>query len=117
MSDPSTLKQSGHATLRAVWEEAGGAAQPCNQFAATLGLPTQQGVPEAVYLTLGNAEPPFLVGTEAEISQQLQEMGGQLPVRSLGRFVLTRGRVDELIKILQTAAQQFDQAQAQGGAK
>ena len=119
MSEPSTLQQSGQATLRAVWQEPEGAAQPCNQFAVTLGLPTQAGVPEAVYLTMGNLEPPLLVGTDAEIIRKLESMGGQLHVRPLGRFVLTRGRINELIKILQDVAKQFDaaQTQAQGGAK
>ncbi|MGW2233122.1 hypothetical protein [Streptomyces sp. NPDC001759] len=115
MSEPSTLRQSDQTILRVVWQDPEGAAQPCNQFAVTLGLPTQAGVPEAVYLTLGNVEPPLLVGTVEEVREQLERAGGQLSVKPLGRFVLTRGRIDELIRVLQTAAQQFDQAQ--GGSK
>ncbi|MGW4780356.1 hypothetical protein [Streptomyces filamentosus] len=113
MSEPSTLQQT--TTMRVVWQEPEGAAQPCNHFAATLGLPTAAGVPEAIYLTIGNVEPPLLVGTEADISERLQSTGGKLTVTPVGRYVLTRGRIDELIKILQTAAQVFDQAQ--GGVK
>lgn len=111
MSEQSTLPANNHTTLRVVWEEPEGAAQPCNQFAVTLGLPTQAGVPEAVYLTVGSVEPPLLFGTEEDMRQQLESTEGKLMVKPLGRYVLTRGRIDELIKVLQSAAQTFDQAQ------
>ncbi|WP_030934694.1 hypothetical protein [Streptomyces sp. NRRL S-646] len=111
MTDPSILQQRHSATLRVVWAEPEGAAQPCNQFAVTVGLPTQSGMPEAVYLTLGSVEPPLLFGTEADVKQQLESTGGTLTVRPLGRYVFTRGRLDELIAVLQSAANAFDQAQ------
>ena len=49
-----------------------------------------------------------------EMMQQLRSMG-TLPVETLGRYVLTRERLGELIAVLQRAAAIFDEARRQGG--
>ncbi len=58
-------------------------------------------------LTIGQAV-PLLLGTTEEQKQQARDMGS-IPVTTIARVVLTRGRLDELITILQGAIKPLDE--------
>jgi len=85
-----------------------------NQVVAQLGPSGHAG---EITLTLGYASPPIMLDDDpAEIRRQLSEIKA-LRVRVVGRFSLTRERMDELIKVLQTTAAKHDLAagSASGG--
>ncbi|MGW9022882.1 hypothetical protein ACWGQ5_01325 [Streptomyces sp. NPDC055722] len=84
-------------------------ARPANQFVVSVGLPTAEGKPDQVYITFGQVEPPVLSGTPAAMEQELRELGS-LPVETLGRYVVSRSRLQELIDVLQRTAEIFDKA-------
>jgi hypothetical protein len=96
--------------LRLDWaEHDANSALPANQFIAQVGLPSRQGPPDGIYVTFGHVTPPVLLGpTPEELQNQIEELGGTRTVRSLGSYLLSRGRLDELIEVLQTAARQYD---------
>jgi hypothetical protein len=82
---------------------------PSNQFVAQLGLATKDGVPDGVYVTFGHVVPPVLLGPSNEdIRKQIEDLGGRRVVQIQGSYLLTRGRLTELIEVLQTAARQYD---------
>ncbi|MFC8859780.1 hypothetical protein [[Kitasatospora] papulosa] len=110
MTDPEFQPDESIA-LGLTWQDTDQAARPANTFASALGLPAEDGRPDAVYLSIGHAEPPFLSGTPAEMEEQLRNMGS-LPVKTLGRYVLSRARLQELVGVLQQAMEKFD---ASGG--
>lgn len=89
------------------WPDTQPKAVLANQFAVALGLPTASGT-EEIYLTIGTAEPAFaLEGSSSE--------PGVLSVKPLlvdvqGRYVFTRGKLGELIALLQRAATAYDEA-------
>ncbi|MFF4813096.1 hypothetical protein ACFY2K_00785 [Kitasatospora sp. NPDC001309] len=89
------------------WHNTDQLARPANQFLVSVGLPDTSGQPDSVYLTIGQVEPPVLNGTPAQMEQRLREMGS-LRVETLGRYVLSRARLQELIDVLQGAAEIFD---------
>lgn len=95
------------------WRIGDHAARPANQFVVSVGLPTSQGKPDEIYLTIGQAEPPFVTGTPAQMEQQLRALGS-LPVETLGRYVFSRDRLQELINVLQRTAEIFDRARGAG---
>ncbi|MFG3051863.1 hypothetical protein ACGFZP_13060 [Kitasatospora sp. NPDC048239] len=114
MTKPPITSTTAHtAKFRLVWEDPAGPAQPTNQFAVALGVPNASGRPDSIYLTMGILEPPLLFGSDEEIVERLAESGHKLPVKPLGRFVLTRDRIQELIKILESAAEIYDEAQGE----
>ncbi|MGW5974905.1 hypothetical protein [Streptomyces sp. NPDC055186] len=91
------------------WRNGDQPARPANQFVASVGLPTAEGKPDQVYITFGQVEPPVLSGTQAAMQQQLRQLGS-LPVETLGRYVVSRSRLQELIDVLQRTAENFDKA-------
>ncbi|MFJ2732261.1 hypothetical protein [Streptomyces sp. NPDC087317] len=91
------------------WRNVDEPARPANQFVVSVGLPTAEGKPDQVYITFGQVEPPVLTGTPAEMEQRLRELGS-LPVETLGRYVVSRSRLQELIDVLQRTAGIFDKA-------
>ncbi|HUY47760.1 MAG TPA: hypothetical protein VMV92_18840 [Streptosporangiaceae bacterium] len=84
-------------------------AQHVNQALGQLGPPTN-GIPDGIYLTLGRVEPEVILDQEgrASVIEQLKETGAKVGVH--GRFHLTRQLVDEVIRILQVTAAQYDTA-------
>src|SRR4051812_43673431 len=103
------MPQTGDSyTLRAEWPEAQPRALVANQFAISLGVPADS-KPDAIYLMVGHADPPFLTGGADEVASQMAGLQS-LPIDVLGRYVFTRNRLTELIQLLQRAAEVFDQA-------
>ena len=62
----------------------------------------------AFYLTLGQVLPPALIGTPQEQAEQLEQIA-YVPIKPVARLALTRSRVEELVAILQTNLDQYDQ--------
>ena len=90
-----------------------------NQVIAQLGAPTPDGVPDGVYVALGNVLPPVVAaGSDIEVQKQLAELqGSTVKVDIAGRFHMSRGLLDAIIQVLQSTAAQYDAAvrQAQAG--
>ncbi|MFF6887590.1 hypothetical protein ACFY9F_30895 [Streptomyces sp. NPDC012421] len=96
-------------TLGLTWRNGDQPARPANQFIVTVGLPTSQGRPDEIYLAFGQVEPPMLTGSPAQMEEQLRTLGS-LPVETLGRYVVSRDRLQELIDVLQRTAELYDSA-------
>lgn len=86
--------------------------EPANLFVGMLAGATDGGEIEGILLLVGHAAPPALVGTPDQIAEQIAALRGRLPVAARGRFLVQRGRIDELIRVLQEAARQYDAAEA-----
>lgn len=74
------------------------------------GGPTPK--PDEFVLTVGYAAPPVLLGTQEEQTVSLAALGA-VPAKTLGRFALTRSRVEELITTLTQAVKVWDEKAAQ----
>jgi len=90
----------------------------CNQVLTQVGGTTGEGsVPDEIFLTLGHVTPPVVMGSPEEVVAALAEVGA-VPVRTLGRYSMSRQRATELIGVLGVAVQQLDagveQARSQG---
>ncbi|MEV6547628.1 hypothetical protein AB0M57_02830 [Streptomyces sp. NPDC051597] len=109
MTTPEERTEDASFTLGMTWHGREQAARPANQFVASLGLPTSTGKADEVYLTFGHVAPPVLTGTPQAMEEQVRALGS-LPVETLGRYVLSRARLQELIDVLQRAAVIFDGA-------
>ncbi len=90
-----------------------------NQVMAQLGAPTPDGIPDGVYVGLGNALPPIVVSgpDPGMVEKQLAELQGSIvKVDVAGRFHMSRGLLDAVIQVLQNAAAQYDAAVGQAQA-
>lgn len=87
-----------------------------NQWLATLGPPTADGVPDGIYLVLGTVAPPIIIGDTPEARKAYVEAAtrGGLTAEIHGRFFLTRGRLDEVITVLETVRDRYDEAASAG---
>jgi hypothetical protein len=65
-------------------------------------------------LTVGQLTPPVLLGTEDEIKEQAERVS-YVPVRAVARIAVTRGKLDELIAILESTKEKFDRATNMSG--
>ncbi|WP_327670419.1 MULTISPECIES: hypothetical protein [unclassified Streptomyces] len=100
--------------MRLVWRNTEVPSRPVNQFVVSLSLPNEAGQSDAIHLTLGQVDPPVISGSPAQMEQDLRNLG-TLPVETLGRYVLTRPRLGELIQVLQQAASNYDSMRQSGG--
>ena len=62
---------------------------------------------DAFILTVGQLSPPILIGNESEQREQLEALS-YVEVKTVARLAFTRGRLDELIGILQANLRAFD---------
>jgi hypothetical protein len=82
-----------------------------NQFLGQIGIATADGTPDGVCLVLGNVGPPVLVGDDPEaLKRQIEALKGGVRVSVHGRFQMSRGRLEELINVLQQTAGKYDAA-------
>jgi hypothetical protein len=97
--------------VRLDWSDAA-AVEPrhINQVVAQLGNPAPDGVPDGVYVAFGDVPPPVVVDDEdrRRLIERLQ--GSDIKVTVQGRFHMSRGLLDALIRVLQTTAGQYDTA-------
>ncbi len=81
-----------------------------NQFALQPGPPTAEGVPDGLYLLLGNIAPPLVFSKDAEsLKREIESLGG-IRVMVHGRFHMSRARLGELIDALNLMAKNYDTA-------
>jgi hypothetical protein len=107
-SEPVT-KADENIQVQVSWAGLDTAVVPVNQFITSVGLPAAvTGEPDGIQLVLGYLSPPLLLGNQEEVLRKVRELG-EIKVEARGRFVLTRSRTEELIKVLQTALTQYDQ--------
>lgn len=68
------------------------------------------------YLTVGQALPPALIGTQDERLRQLQGIS-YVSVKPIARLAFTRKKLEELVAVLQTNLDQYEQIirQMEGG--
>ena len=97
-------------SVRLDWSET--AAAPVwhvNQAIGQLGTPVK-GIPDGIYLVLGNMEPPVIpdAETRTRIINELLASGAKISVP--GRFHLSREAADEVVRILQETIAQYDAA-------
>ena len=81
--------------------------QHVNQALAQIGLPSGDGAPDGIYISLGSSEPPLILGSEDERKQALEALG-TIKITVHGRFHISRGQLDDLIRVLHTIAEQYD---------
>jgi hypothetical protein len=62
---------------------------------------------QEILLTIGQLTPPVILGPVEQQVQQAERLS-YIPVKTVGRFGLTRDRLEELIGVLQTTARNFD---------
>lgn len=80
-----------------------------NQLAAQVGPPSQQGVPDGVYIAVGSVQPPLVVGDAAQRAARVAELqGGSIAVTVSAYLHMSRDTLGDVIKVLQTAADQYD---------
>jgi hypothetical protein len=64
-----------------------------------------------IFLTLGTATPPLLFAeNEEQLRTQAQSIS-YVPVRPVVRLAVTRSRLEELIQVLKTTADNYDRQQ------
>jgi hypothetical protein len=87
-----------------------------NQFLVTLGPPTSAGVPDGIYLVLGTVAPPPVMGDTPEDRKASATAAARAGVTAEihGRYFLTRGRLDEVIRALETIRAKYDEAASAG---
>ncbi len=76
-----------------------------NNFFAQFVQPDQ----DEFILTLGTVVPPALLGTPEQMAEQARAVSF-VPVRAVARLGLTRQRVVELGRLLETILRQYDEA-------
>jgi hypothetical protein len=81
--------------------------QHVNQALAQIGVPSQDGAPDGIYISLGSSEPPLVYGNEDERKRTLEALS-TIKVTVYGRFHISRGQLDDLIGVLHTIAEQYD---------
>ena len=62
---------------------------------------------EEFVLTIAQVVPPILLGTTEEKIEQAKQTA-YVPIKVIGRYAMTRPRVEELIKVLQDNLDNFD---------
>ena len=63
--------------------------------------------PDEFVLTVGQLVTPPLLGTDEEKREQLARVS-YVPIRAIGRYGLTRRRIEELIAVLQENLERHD---------
>jgi hypothetical protein len=73
-----------------------------NHFVVQSGLPgSGQASDGFIYLVVGHAAPPILLGSEDQQLAAARAMGGRVPVQVHGRFAMPISRAKELLAVLQ----------------
>lgn len=81
---------------------------PANQFVVQLGARIGD-KPDGIHLVVGFLAPPIVTSNDPRVREdQISALGGKLGVQVHGRYVMTRERVEELIGVLQSVADQYD---------
>jgi hypothetical protein len=94
------------------WSDAtAGDAQHVNQVLGQVGPPSGTGVPDGIYVSLGSVAPPIIPIEEEERRRAIEALLS-FPVRVSvhGRIHMSREVLDDVIRVLQATAAQYDAA-------
>lgn len=119
MVPPQVTGSPPQVTVSLDWSDYGTErSEHVNQVMAQLGAPTPDGVPDGVYVVLGNVLPPVVAaGPDIEVQRRLADLQGTIvKVDIAGRFHMSRGLLDAIIQVLQSTAAQYDAAVRQAQA-
>jgi len=85
-------------------------ARHVNQVVTQIGNPTPDGLPDGILVGIGVVFPPIYQAANPEAAKKMAEQlqGTSLTATAHGRFHMSRGFLDALIKTLQTTADQYD---------
>lgn len=84
-----------------------------NQLLAQIGPPSSNGVPDGLYIAMGSASPPVVMGDEDERTARIAELAGSvLRVAVHARVHVSREFLGDVIRVLEKAAEQYDAALA-----
>ncbi len=84
---------------------------PVYQVNQAIGQSDPQG---EIYVTFGHMTMPPLLGTPEQQAAQLEQVA-YVPIKPVVRLGFTRGRLEELIGVLQQTLSNFDQARRATG--
>jgi hypothetical protein len=84
-------------------------AEHVNQVLAQVGPPSLKGVPDGIYVALGSVAPPVIPPDEDRREARVAELvNSVLKVAVHARVHLSREALRDLIQVLQTTADQYD---------
>lgn len=80
-----------------------------NQVMTQVGPPSSAGVPDGIYLSLGSISPPLIPPDEEGRAQRVADLArSSLKVSVHARAHVSREALADIIRALQTAADQYD---------
>lgn len=84
-----------------------------NVTSVSLGMGAGPQVPDSIIVSFGRADPPLLHGTPEEVRTQAMALGS-IEIGVLGRYAMSRERVQELIAALAEVLNQYEHVTSQG---
>lgn len=86
-------------------------AHHVNQVLAQVGPPSLKGIPDGIYVALGNLSPPVIPPDDDRREARVAELANSvLKVAVHARVQLSREALRDLIQVLQTTADQYDES-------
>jgi hypothetical protein len=112
--EDASVEIPSQVTVRLDWSAAEDAPiSHANQILTQVGPPLGNSIPDGAYITLGSVKPPVIPADESGRAERVQQLtGSTVPVTVYGRFHVSRAFIDDLIKVLQITADQYDAAVA-----
>lgn len=105
-----SVANSQQVVVRLGWSEVEQTpAQHVNQVFAQVGPPSLMGVPDGIYVALGSVSPPVVPPEDDRREARVAELANSvLRVTVHARVQLSREALRDLIQVLQTTAEQYD---------
>ena len=88
-------------------------AQHVNQVLVQVGPPSESGVPDGIYVTVGSISPPVIpADPEGRAARVAELTASVVKVAVYGRVSMSREVLDDLMRVLKLTADQYDAAVA-----
>jgi len=88
-------------------------AQHVNQVLVQVGPPSESGVPDGIYVTVGSISPPVIpADPEGRAARVAELTASVVKVAVYGRVSMSRDVLDDLMRLLKLTADQYDAAVA-----
>ena len=88
-------------------------AQHVNQVLVQVGPPSESGVPDGIYVTVGSICPPVIpADPEGRVERVAALEASVVKVAVYGRVSMSRDVLDDLMRLLKLTADQYDAAVA-----
>lgn len=86
-------------------------AHHVNQVLAQVGPPSSKGIPDGIYVALGSLSPPVIPPDDDRREARVAELADSvLKIAVHARVQLSREALQDLIQVLQTTADQYDES-------